>query len=356
MENTRELESLISAAVGRLQAGDTPDVAYIRLASTGGDVRLTAVAVCAACGTSVSEAEQRLLGYSELFDEVSPGEENIIGEVLEVAGYFDHRVELDEAGTEIAKVLQEALRAAGPAPSGLAHNVHRWMTARKLPQAFLSIEALWSRRTPKNAEVFWAHMANAARLLADSKSPGFAEAAERCQDRLHDCEEALASLQDAATLWSVGSATAADVIEAACDCLTAGTDSPTLRIVAGISPRKGSESDELRRWLEDALAELSLTYYREGSKEGEEEALRIMARRLLAGTITPRDLTSWAYRFITWEGTPLADELIALENAYGYVDVVYEGHKHTSTTAEDLDADVIAEARRLIGDTTAEND
>ncbi|TYC06983.1 hypothetical protein FXF53_02210 [Micromonospora sp. WP24] len=86
----------------------------------------------------------------------------------------------------------------------------------------------------------------------------------------------------------------------------ADVDSPTLRIIAGISPTRGSESDELRRWLGDALAELSLTYYREGSREGEEEALRIMARRLLAQTIAPRDLTSWAHRFITWDGTPLA--------------------------------------------------
>lgn len=184
VENVTELEPLISAAVGRLQAGDTPDLAYVHLASTGGDLRLIAVAVCVACGTSISEADQRLSEYVELFEEVSPGEENIIGEVLEIAGYSDHRVELDEAGTEIAKVLQEALKAAGPAPSGLAHSVHRWMTARKLQRAFLSIETLWKRRTPKNPEAFWAHMANAACLLGDSTEPGFAEAAQRCQDRL----------------------------------------------------------------------------------------------------------------------------------------------------------------------------
>lgn len=49
-------------------------------------------------------------------------------------------------------------------------------------------------------------------------------------------EDALSRLQDAAILWSVGSDTAADVIAAACDCLVAGVDSPTLRILAGISP------------------------------------------------------------------------------------------------------------------------
>lgn len=40
-----------------------------------------------------------------------------------------------------------------------------------------------------------------------------------------------------------------------------------------------------------------------------------MARRLLAETITPRDLTSWTYRFITWDGTPLAEQLVGLEIA-----------------------------------------
>ncbi|WP_422736980.1 hypothetical protein ACN263_26530 [Micromonospora sp. WMMD729] len=127
-------------------------------------------------------------------------------------------------------------------------------------------------------------------------------------------------------------------------------DTPTLRILAGISTPKGRENDEVRLWLEGALAELSLTYYPEGSGEGEEEALRVMARRLLAGAITPPDLTSWAYRFVTWDGTPLGAELIALDNAYVYVDAVHDGHEYTSTESTDLDADVIAEARRLVGD------
>ncbi|MET8366691.1 hypothetical protein ABZU53_24325 [Micromonospora sp. NPDC005194] len=170
-------------------------------------------------------------------------------------------------------------------------------------------------------------------------------------------EDALTRLQDAAVFWSVGSGTAAQVIEAACDCLTAGIDSPTLRILAGISPVKGEENDELRRWLEGALSELSLTYYGEGGRESEEEALRVMARRLLAQTITPRDLTSWAYRFISYDGTPLAAELIALDNAYDLVDAVHDWQRHTSTETKKIDADVVGEAGRLLGDaTTADKD
>ncbi|MGW1058266.1 hypothetical protein [Micromonospora rubida] len=183
MKNVPELDSLISAAVGRLDAGDAPDLAYVSLTSTGGDVRLTAVAVCVAGGTSIAEAQQRLLEYSALFDEVAPGEENIIGDVLEFAGYFDRRADLDEAGTKVQKVLQDACGAAGPTPSGFAHSLHRSMTTGKLRRAFLSIEAFWSRRAPGNPQVFWAHMATAARLLGDSSEPGFAEAAQRCHDQ-----------------------------------------------------------------------------------------------------------------------------------------------------------------------------
>ncbi|MFI9639685.1 hypothetical protein ACIG87_06390 [Micromonospora sp. NPDC051925] len=169
-------------------------------------------------------------------------------------------------------------------------------------------------------------------------------------------ESPLARLQNTAALWSVGSAPAAKVIRAACDCLVAGVDSPTLRIVAGISPVPGSESDELRRWLRDALTELSLTFYREGSREGADEAVRIMARRLLDGQITSRDLTSWAYGFITRDGTPLAAELIALDDAYECVEaVVHDGHPYPREAAAKVDADVIAEARRLIGDTATED-
>ncbi|OKI63970.1 hypothetical protein A6A27_25935 [Micromonospora sp. CB01531] len=167
---------------------------------------------------------------------------------------------------------------------------------------------------------------------------------------------ALASLQDAAILWSVGSAPATDVIDAACACLVAGADTPTLRILAGVSPVKGSESDELCPWLRDALAELSLAYYRPGSREGEEEGLRVMARRLLAKSITPRDLTSWASGFITYDGTPLAGDLIDLENTYDYLDALSEGRPYASTVAEDVDAKVIAEARRLLGDATTAAD
>jgi hypothetical protein len=167
-------------------------------------------------------------------------------------------------------------------------------------------------------------------------------------------QDALARLQDAAVLWSIGSATPAEVVEAACDCLEAGVDSPALRILAGLSSAPNADSDELRRWLGDALGELSLTYYREGSRDGEDAAVRIMARRLLAGAITPRDLTSWAYTRITREGTPLARELVDLDDAYERVEpFIYDGPAYPTAAVAKVDADVIAEARRLVGEQAA---
>ncbi|TCB99206.1 hypothetical protein E0H26_07375 [Micromonospora zingiberis] len=158
-------------------------------------------------------------------------------------------------------------------------------------------------------------------------------------------KDPLARLQDAAALWSVGSSTPADVIEAACACLVAGVDSPTLRILAGLPSTPAGESDELRRWLPAALAELSLAFHPENSREAQEAAVRIMASRLLAGAITPSELTSWAYHCITIEGTPIAYALVRLDDAY-------EVAQHSGPGLGKIDAAVRAEARRLV-DTAA---
>ncbi|MFJ4776501.1 hypothetical protein [Streptomyces sp. NPDC088762] len=40
------------------------------------------------------------------------------------------------------------------------------------------------------------------------------------------------ALQDHAALWSVGEVSASDVVNAACDALVAGLDTPGLRILA----------------------------------------------------------------------------------------------------------------------------
>ena len=148
----------------------------------------------------------------------------------------------------------------------------------------------------------------------------------------------LTRLQDATALRSIRQGTAADVIEAACDCLVAGVDSPSLRILAGVSPSAGSQ--ELIQWLEPTLGELGLTYFPEGGQEGEDAAVRVMATRLLAGALSPRELARWAHAVIGHDGTPLAEELVMLDD-------VYDTLEYGEQTEADTDARVLAEARRL---------
>ncbi|MEU5565581.1 hypothetical protein [Micromonospora musae] len=158
-------------------------------------------------------------------------------------------------------------------------------------------------------------------------------------------KDALARLQDATIFWSIRQGTVAEVIEAACDCLVAGVDSPSLRILAGVSP---SESDqEMLRWLEPTLDELGLTFHPQGSQDGE-NAVQIMAARLLAGAVSPRELARWAHSAIGHEGTPLAEELVMLDD-------VYDTLEYCGETEAEVDARVVAEARRLTstGDATA---
>ncbi|GGO10902.1 hypothetical protein [Micromonospora parathelypteridis] len=162
-------------------------------------------------------------------------------------------------------------------------------------------------------------------------------------------QDALARLQDATTLWSIRHGTAAEVIEAVCDCLVAGVDSPSLRILAGVSP--SASSHELLQWLEPTLDELGLTFFPEGSQEGKDAAVRIMATKLLAGTLSPRELARWAHSVIGHDGTPLAEELVMLDDIYDMLEFCEE-------TEADIDARVLAEARRLTatGDATSAAD
>ncbi|WP_435233155.1 hypothetical protein [Micromonospora aurantiaca (nom. illeg.)] len=151
-------------------------------------------------------------------------------------------------------------------------------------------------------------------------------------------DDPLTRLQDATALWSIRQGTAAEVIEAACDCLVAGVDSPSLRILAGVSP--SADSQELIQWLEPTLDELGLTYFPEGGQEGEDAAVRVMATRLLAGALSPRELARWAHSVIGHDGAPLAEELVLLDDDY---DTLEYGEE----TEADIDARVLAEARRL---------
>ncbi len=157
-----------------------------------------------------------------------------------------------------------------------------------------------------------------------------------------DRNEALANMRDAAALWSVGYITAAEVVRNACDLLAAGHDGPNLRILAAVPFRNADQ--EVPEVLEAAMTDLGLTYYTRGSQAGQEAAVRALAARVLAGTMSPMSLAVWAHSKIGHDRLALAERLVELDD-------VYDTIEYTDTTEQDVDAEVIAEARRILQQT-----
>ncbi|MDG9710442.1 hypothetical protein [Streptomyces sp. DH10] len=150
-------------------------------------------------------------------------------------------------------------------------------------------------------------------------------------------EAAAIALQDHAALWSVGEIRASDVVEAACDALVAGLDTPGLRTLAACTR---AEADyDVHELLPVALDELGLTFYPAAGDAGREDAARALARRMLAGELTPRELTSRLHQRFGHE-LPLTERLAELDDEY---DVLEYGNQ----TVDRVDAEVTAEARRL---------
>ncbi len=150
-------------------------------------------------------------------------------------------------------------------------------------------------------------------------------------------EAAADDLQDRAVLWSIGAATAHEVVTAACDALVAGLDSPALLALA--SRTRGEADYDVPEILPAALEELGLAYYAPGSHTGEEAAVRALAKQLLAGELTPRDLAFQAHQRFGHR-LPLAERLAELDDEYDTIE-------YSDRTPAQLDADVTSEAHRL---------
>lgn len=150
-------------------------------------------------------------------------------------------------------------------------------------------------------------------------------------------ESAAIVLQDHAALWSIGELRAWDVVAAACDALVAGLDSPGLRLLAACT--RGEADYDVHDLLPAALGELNLSHHPDGDVAGQEAAVRALARRTLAGALTPRELTSRMHQRYGHE-LPLAEYLAALDDEY---DILEYGDADVSR----IDAEVRAEARRL---------
>ncbi|MFD8462676.1 hypothetical protein ACFV27_38730 [Streptomyces antimycoticus] len=156
-------------------------------------------------------------------------------------------------------------------------------------------------------------------------------------------ESAARGLQEQAVLWSIGEVRGSYVVAAACDALVAGLDGPTLRALAACTR---AEADyDVPELLPSALEELGLTLHPVGSVAGQEAAARALATRMLAGTLTPRELALRIHQYFGHE-LLLVEELAGLDDEY---DILEYGDR----TSAQVDADVIAEARKLVRRPTA---
>jgi hypothetical protein len=74
--------------------------------------------------------------------------------------------------------------------------------------------------------------------------------------------------------------------------------------------------------------------------------VRVLATRVVAGSMSPMDLAVWAHRRFGHGTLELAERLAELDDAYDCVE-------YTDMAEHDVDADVIAEARRILAGTPA---
>ena len=163
---------------------------------------------------------------------------------------------------------------------------------------------------------------------------------------------ALAAMRDVVVFWNVGERSVADIVYAACDLLVAGIDGPALttrreprRMMSRARLRElaAVSVDEIEYELGDplsaALDEVGLSFPPRYSDAAECEAVSAMAARALAGTITPAVLADWAHTTFSHYGA--GRHLSFLYDDYTLLD--YNGN-----TTEDVDAEVMAEARRIV--------
>nr|WP_243876030.1 hypothetical protein [Streptomyces sp. 846.5] len=150
-------------------------------------------------------------------------------------------------------------------------------------------------------------------------------------------EAAATALQDQAALWSMGEIRAIDVVDAACDALVAGLDTPGLRVLAACTR---AEADyDVHELLPPALDELGLVFHPIASDAGQEAAARALARRMLAGDLTLREFTFRIHQRYGHQ-LPLTERLAELDDEY---DTLEYGNR----TVDQVDTEVTAEARRL---------
>jgi len=103
-----------------------------------------------------------------------------------------------------------------------------------------------------------------------------------------------------------------ELVDAATDCIVAGLDTPSLRVLAGAEP---TESQFVIEPLVAAtLDELGLSSLM--TELPERGALKAMLRRFLDGRLSTRELSSWAHRVIGHDGPGDCRPFVLLDDVY----------------------------------------
>ncbi len=151
-----------------------------------------------------------------------------------------------------------------------------------------------------------------------------------------DCVE----LHDAIVLWAftpeIGPGA---VVFAAADALADGMDSPSLRELAGLSPRELEWI--VRPIVQATVEELGLSVPEVGTDTLEVAAAEAMSRRLLDGRLTARDFALWAHRTIGHAGAERLQPLVLLDDFYD--DVLSAG-----LDTSELEATAVRQAMSLL--------
>ncbi|MFJ1563791.1 hypothetical protein [Streptomyces erythrochromogenes] len=177
-----------------LRSGLRPVDVYVELAAGTSDLRGVALAVCDALDIPRPDAEHRLRGSEELWDGFGPGDEGVVGELLDLAGLFDVHVTLDERGGRICDLMHRAVGALGGIAGGVAFNLDRKLATGRLPEAYALLVRVPVRERGDAAR-YWALLTAAGEELAAWLPPGDDEAAGRVGEARERCAREAAALR-----------------------------------------------------------------------------------------------------------------------------------------------------------------
>ncbi|MGW6197133.1 hypothetical protein ACWF0M_13385 [Kribbella sp. NPDC055110] len=160
-------------------------------------------------------------------------------------------------------------------------------------------------------------------------------------------DEATALLADAVNLWRLSPGNANQVIDAAVQCLVAGVDSPTLRELAGASPRESQFV--LEGLIEDTLQELGMQEVL--AVDAQRGALAAILRRFKGNELSAHDLARWAHTNIGHGGDARCQVFVDLDDMYDTADYSDYGTDDLDRWAAE-EAEAFLEGRPSPGRTT----